>query len=41
MQQVVASVLDHLDRYADELTTLLRENFQLWPDEAWQACPTE
>lgn len=41
MQQAVASVLDHLESYADELKTLLSERFQLWPDEAWQACPTE
>jgi hypothetical protein len=33
--------LDHLDQYADELKTLMSEHFQLWPDEAWQACPTE
>lgn len=41
MQQAVANVLDHLDQYADELKTLMSEHFQLWPDEAWQACPTE
>lgn len=41
MQQAVANVLDHLEQYDDELASLLRENFQLWPDEAWQACPTE
>jgi hypothetical protein len=35
MQQAVANVLDHLDRYADELKTLMSERFQLWPDEAW------
>ena len=41
MQQAVANVLDHLDKHTDELKSLLSENFQLWPDEAWQACPTE
>ena len=41
MQQAVANVLDHLGHYADELKTLLAERFQLWPDEAWQSCPTE
>jgi transposase len=41
MQQAVANVLDHLGHYADELKTLLPERFQLWPDEAWQTCPTE
>ena len=34
-------VLDNLDQYAHELKTLLSERFQLWPDEAWQACPTD
>ena len=41
MQQAVANVLGHLDQYGDELKTLMSERFQLWPDEAWQACPTE
>lgn len=41
MQQAVANVLDHLDEHADELKTLLTERFQLWPDDAWHACPTE
>ena len=41
MQEAVASVLYHLDSYADELKTLLTERFQLWSDEAWQACPTQ
>lgn len=35
MQGAVSSVLDHLDEYRDELATLMRENFQLWPDEVW------
>ena len=41
MQQAVANVLDDLNQYHDELRTLLSERFQLWPDNAWKACPTE
>lgn len=41
MRQAVADVLDHLDKYADELNTLLSQRFQLWPDDAWKACPVE
>lgn len=41
MQQAVAKVLDDLSSYRDELKTLLNQRFQLWPEEAWAACPTE
>ena len=41
MQQAVAKVLDNLNQYRDELRTLLSERFQLWPDDAWKACPIE
>jgi transposase len=41
MQQAVANVLDNLKSYGEELKTLLRQRFQLWPEEAWAACPTE
>jgi transposase len=37
MQAAVASVLDHLDKYDDELATLMAENFQLWPDSVWES----
>ena len=41
MQQAVANVLDHLEQHAAELKPLLSERFHLWPDDAWQSCPTE
>lgn len=36
MQAAVSSVLDHLAQFRDELTTLMSENFQLWPEETWE-----
>lgn len=36
MQAAVSSVLDHLNQFRDELTTLMNENFQLWPEETWE-----
>ena len=35
MQAAVASVVARLDSYRNELETLMTENFQLWPEDAW------
>lgn len=40
MQAAVARVLDNIKAYDDELKTLMAENFQLWPDEAWDSVST-
>ena len=40
MQAAVARVLDNIKAYDDELKTLMTEDFQLWPDEAWNSVST-